>query len=92
MGTSTFAIIGNENIEIASDDITQPVASVPQIPWIIAVIGVVCAMILIFAFLFKANILYMEEDKKEGNKPDEVDYKQKYENIKQKEKFWKKKK
>jgi len=79
IGTSTFAITGNELIETQPEN-KETKKPVGEVPWIFAVIGVVVATILIFAFLFKTKILYVEEDKSKEIKPDEKDIKEKYEN------------
>ncbi len=58
-GTSTFAIVGSKVTEISKptdDGEDQP------LPWPMIIVGIIVAMILLIAFLFKTGYLYIEHE------------------------------
>ena len=69
--------------------LTKPISTVP---WYIVVGGVVFAMILMIAFLFKTNILYIEEDQPKDVKPINSEFKPFYHEKETKNKLRKTKK
>ena len=54
-GTSTFAVIASPVVDIPETPTGEP------FPWIFVILGVVAAVILIIAFLFKTGFFYMED-------------------------------
>ena len=67
-GTSTFAVIGSHVVDIPETPEGEP------FPWIFVIIGVIAAIILVIAFLFKTGFFYLEdkeiEEKEKGQDDD----------------------